>query len=55
MSLVESVYGGRQTIRVDYEDRFWGTRRLDDHRFLSIVTDKESNNIGDVHTPALNG
>ena len=50
VSLADSVYDGRQTIRVDYEDRFWETRRLDDNRFLSIVTNKESGEIGDVHT-----
>ena len=50
VSLAESVYDGRQTIRVDYEDRFWETRRLDDNRYLSIVTNKETNKIGDVHT-----
>jgi len=50
VSLADSVYDGRQTIRVDYEDRFWETRRLDDNQFLSIVTNKESGKIGDVHT-----
>ena len=55
VSLADSVYDGRQAIRVDYEDRFWETRRLNDNQFLSIVTDKESGKIGDVHTLTVTG
>ena len=50
VSLAESVYDGRPTLRVDYEDRFWESRKLDDNRFLSIVTSKETGDIGDIHT-----
>ncbi len=50
MSLADSVYDGRPTVRVDYEDRFWESRKLDDNRFLSIVTSKETGEIGDIHT-----
>ena len=50
VSLAKSVYDGRPTVRVDYEDRFWESRKLDDNRFLSIVTSKETGEIGDIHT-----
>ena len=55
VSLAESVYDGRPTVRVDYEDRFWESRQLDDNRFLSIVTSKETGEIGDIHTLTRTG
>ena len=49
-SIAESIYDEGKALRVDFQDRFWESRKVDENRFLSIVTNKESGEVMDVHT-----
>ena len=55
VSIAESVYDEGEALRVDFEDRFWESRKVNENQFLSIVTNKESGEVMDVHTLTRTG
>lgn len=43
IKIAESVYDGLPCLRIDYSNRFYETRKLNDTDLMSIVTFRESN------------
>ena len=49
-SIADSTYDDGKTLRVDFEDRFWESRKVSENQYFSIVTNKESGEVMDLHT-----